>query len=187
MANYKVSAFLTELADREAIRHCLMRYSRGVDRLDEELLQSVYWPGAIDDHIIFTGTGQDFIPYVIQALGGMDQTMHMLGNILIDMDGPAAANSETYFQAFHRIPGSGSGSGSGSGVATDLIVGGRYVDRFEKRDDEWRVASRVVIIDWFREYPDSGDFGAKPLGLDIKPGLRKPNDRSYELMRKINK
>jgi hypothetical protein len=181
MRSYKVSGFLLELADREAIRHCLTRYSRGVDRLDEELLQSVYWPGAIDDHIIFTGTGQDFIPYVIKALGSMDQTMHMLGNMLINMDGTEAANTETYFQAFHRL------SGRESACATDLIVGGRYVDRFEKRDDEWRVASRVVIIDWFREYPDSGEFAAKPLGLDIKPGLRKPADRSYDLMNKIHK
>jgi hypothetical protein len=179
MSKYKVKTFESELADREAIRHCLNRYSRGVDRLDEELLQSVYWPGAIDDHIIFTGTGQDFIPFVIKALGAMDQTMHMLGNMLIDMDGKSAATAETYFQAFHRVPGE-------SGVAADLIVGGRYVDRFEKRDDEWRISARTVIIDWFRQYADSGDWSAKPLGLDIEPGLRKPDDRSYALMKRVN-
>ena len=175
MNTYQCSDFLRELADREAIRHCLARYCRGIDRLDQELLESVYWPGAMDDHVSFVGTGQDFIPYVTQALGPMRQTQHLIGNILIDMISATAADCETYFQAFHSIPDS-------SGGARDLFVGGRYVDRFEKRQDEWRVASRVVIIDWFREYPDSGDFSVKPLGLDIKPGLRRPADRSYQLL-----
>jgi len=177
MGAYKCAAFLEELADREAIRHCLARYCRGIDRLDEDLLQSVYWDGAMDDHVNFVGTGQDFIPHVFGALGPMRQTQHLIGNILIDMDGKSAAHCETYFQAFHSIP-----KGSDGG-AQDLFVGGRYVDRFEKRDDEWRIASRVVIIDWFREYPDSGEFADKPLGLDIRPGLRKPLDRSYSLMK----
>jgi hypothetical protein len=175
MSAYTCSAFVEELADREAIRHCLARYCRGIDRLDEELLQSVYWDGATDDHVNFVGTGQDFIPFVYRALQPMHQTQHLIGNILIDLDGKTAAHCETYFQAFHSIPNTGGG-------ASDLFVGGRYVDRFEKRSDEWRIASRVVIIDWFREYPDSGDFADKPLGLDIKPGLRKPQDRSYSLI-----
>ena len=37
-----VSQFKSELADRETNRDCLYRYSRGVDRYDEELLRSVY-------------------------------------------------------------------------------------------------------------------------------------------------
>jgi hypothetical protein len=155
-----------------------MRYCRGVDRLDEDLLQGVYWPGAIDDHISFVGTGQDFITHCIKALSTMDQTMHLLGNILIEMEGESTAHTETYFHAFHRLRPE-------SGRPEDLMVGGRYVDRFEKRLDEWRIASRVVIIDWFREYSDSCDWDSKPLGLDIKPGGRKPVDRSYELMKKL--
>ena len=177
MGTYRCTTFLEELADREAIRHCLARYCRGIDRLDEGLLQSVYWPGATDDHVNFVGTGQDFIPHVLRALEPMRQTQHLIGNILIDMDGKSAAHCETYFQAFHSIPKADGGS------AGDVFVGGRYVDRFEKRDDEWRIASRVVIIDWFREYSDSGEFSDKPLGLDIKQGLRMPRDRSYSLLK----
>ena len=33
---WTVSQFRDELADREAIRHCLLRYARGVDRIDED-------------------------------------------------------------------------------------------------------------------------------------------------------
>jgi SnoaL-like domain len=48
-----VAQFRDELADREAIRDCLYRYSRGVDRCDEDMLRSVYWEDAFDDHVLF--------------------------------------------------------------------------------------------------------------------------------------
>ena len=165
---------VVELADREAIRHCLMRYCRGIDRLDRELLDSVYWPDATDDHIIYSGNAGGFINFVIDVLSQLDQTQHLVGNVLIDMSGPDMASSESVFQAFHRLPGADG--------ASDLFVGGRYVDRLEKRNDEWRILVRTVIIDWFRSYPDSGEFSEKPMGMDTQPGGRKPDDRSYRLM-----
>lgn len=175
MKDYSVTKFHAELADREAIRHCLLRYCRGIDRLDRSLLDTVYWPGAIDDHVNFVGSGEDFIDFVLVALGAMHQTQHLLGNMLIELDSRGEADSETYFQAFHAIPRE-------DGTVWDLLVGGRYVDRFEKRADEWRIARRTVIIDWFREYPDSGDFSERPIGLEITPGRRAPDDRSYDLV-----
>jgi hypothetical protein len=169
-----VSQLAVELADREAIRHCLMRYCRGIDRLDRELLDSVYWPDATDDHIIYSGNASGFINFVIDVLSQLDQTQHLVGNVLIDMSGPDMASSESVFQAFHRLPGAVG--------ASDLFVGGRYVDRLEKRNDEWRILARTVIIDWFRSYQDSGEFSEKPMGMDTQPGGRKPDDPSYSLM-----
>lgn len=165
---------MAELADREAIRHCLMRYCRGIDRLDRELLDSVYWPDATDDHIIYSGSASGFVDFVIDTLSPLDQTQHLVGNVLIDITGSDRATCESVFQAFHRLPGIES--------ASDLFVGGRYVDVLEKRSDEWRIQARTVIIDWFRSYPDSGDFSEKPMGMDTQPGGRKPDDRSYVLL-----
>lgn len=51
----KLSQIREEMADREAIRDCLYRYARGVDRCDEELLRSAYWENAMDDHCLFVG------------------------------------------------------------------------------------------------------------------------------------
>src|SRR5580692_7323689 len=56
-----VSQIKDELADREAIKDCLYRYSRGIDRCDMELLRSAYWPGAMDTHTGFKGTIEEFI------------------------------------------------------------------------------------------------------------------------------
>ena len=65
---------------------------------------------------------------------------------LIDAD-RLSAHCETYFQAFHSIPRT-------RGGASDLFVGGRYVDRFEKRNGEWRVAHRTLVF---------GDVVAEPM------------------------
>lgn len=172
--NKSTSQFAAELADREAIRDCLYRYCRAIDRLDEPLLRSVYWPGAVDEHVGFEGTGEEFVEHVFEALTPLDQTMHSLSNILIDVAGDDA-RVESYFHAFHRIPRE-------DGSRWDLIVGGRYVDRFEKRGDVWKIGHRVVIIDWLREYPDSADWSALPLGMQTQPGGKWPADRSHGLL-----
>ena len=53
------SQILIELADREAIRECLYRYSRGVDRLDADMVRSAYWPDCTDNHMGFCGNAED--------------------------------------------------------------------------------------------------------------------------------
>lgn len=170
-----VSQIGAELADREAIRDCLMRYARGIDRCDVDLLRTIYWPGATDEHIEFSGSAEEFIDYCIPLMQKMDQTVHLLGNILIDIEG-ATANVETYFQAFHRVHGGGDNR-------HDLVLGGRYVDKMERRQDQWKVASRVVLVDWFRAYEDSADWSKGLLGMTVVASGRHPNDRSYELLK----
>jgi hypothetical protein len=44
-----------------------MTYSRGIDRLDRELLMSVYHEDAIDDHGVFVGNREEFADWAIAA------------------------------------------------------------------------------------------------------------------------
>lgn len=169
-----VTQFASELADREAIRDCLMRYSRACDRLDLDLLRTCYWPDAIDEHAGFKGNREEFIKYIEGAIGSMEITQHFLGNILIMIDGDVA-KTETYYQAYHRIPGEG-------GVPFDMVGSGRYIDQFEKRNDEWRISRRFVTTDWLRVYTDSTDWNNPPLGIVPVPGMHKPDDPSFRLL-----
>ncbi len=41
---------LTEFLDREAIRDCIFRHCRSIDRADGEALCSAYWPDRTDRH-----------------------------------------------------------------------------------------------------------------------------------------
>ena len=59
---------LLEAADKQEIRDVLMRYGRGVDRLDEDLLRSCYHDDSFDDHGHWKGNGQDFAAFIVESL-----------------------------------------------------------------------------------------------------------------------
>jgi hypothetical protein len=139
---------LQRLLDKDAIRDAIYRYARGVDRSDFELVRSTYHPGAYDDHGDFKGTIEEFIPWLQQRLADDEVGMHHLGNCLIEFESAEAALVETYFVSQRLRPAVGEDlKWVGD---NDLICRqrwGRYVDRFEKRDGDWRVASRTVVFD----------------------------------------
>lgn len=169
------SRILAELADREAIRECLCRYARGVDRLDADMVRSAYWHDCVDEHLGFIGDAEAFIAWSFPIMAGMDQTLHMIGNHLVTIRGDEA-DAETYFHGIHRV-------NLPDGGKSDVIGAGRYLDRLEKRADEWRIARRLVVTDWFRQYPDSADWSRGMLGIIVEPGGRFPDDESYRRIR----
>lgn len=125
------------LLDKQAIWECLNRYCRGIDRFDADLLRKAYWPDAEDDHGEFVGNVEDFIRWVF-ALHELNQisTQHQLTTHNIELDGHSA-HGETYYIYTVR-----------NRDESVWIAGGRYIDRFEKRGDEWRIASRYCITEW---------------------------------------
>ncbi len=160
---------LKSIAARTAIRDVLERYCRGIDRLDAELITSVYWPEAIDDHGIYKGPGKDFAPVVIPLLrDNYRGTMHSLHQSLIELHG-SSAKSETYFVAYHF-------GGDANGKFID-IAGGRYVDLLEERYGEWRISDRVVVIEWSRI---DRNIETSPLPTDLFiPARRDRQDIAY--------
>ena len=170
----KVSQLVSELADREAIRDCLYRYCRGVDRCDEDMLRSVYWEDAFDDHCLFAGKREELIAWVLPLLRQRESTSHTISNILIRVFGDKA-HAESYFEGYHVIRTETGPKG--------FLQGGRYLDSFERRQGEWRIAVRKVVVDWFREYAQAGDWRKGPQGqTQIEPGGRCPEDESYSLL-----
>jgi hypothetical protein len=148
---------------RAAISDVLARYCRGIDRLDLEGVRDCYWPDATDSHGGFHGTRDEFVAWVATLLARFESTMHFLGNVLIEVEGNAAV-AETYALAFHRS--------AESKLSLNLIVGVRYVDRFEKRRGAWKIAKRVCVTEWSRIDDEAGRF-------PIAPGhLRGARDRS---------
>lgn len=174
----KVDQVQRELADREAIRDLLYRYARGVDRIDAELLHSVYWDDAVDNHSSFNGNAHEFVDWMAPRLKTLEQSSHYIINILIEIHGDVAA-VESSFYAYHR-------RGDAQRGPHDYVIGGRYVDRMEKRDGEWRIAYRKVLWDWYRTYTDSADW-ANPIGGYPFQTNHRPNDFSYELFEDVRK
>ena len=159
---------LEELVARAEITDCLYRYCRGVDRGDVELIRSVYHPDATDDHGVWKGAGFDFAPYIVNDMNQVALLgQHHLTNIMIELHGNIAA-VECYYVAYHPLL-------DDSGQNEHVLFGGRYLDRFEHRDSNWKIAERTVLIDFARP------LGPLPLWAGdemFKPSGRGDNDSS---------
>lgn len=164
-------AKLRELVDRQEIWDVLLRYSRGLDRLDREMIRSCYHDDAVDDHHIYVGRPDDFIDW---AFGySLDYNVvhhHGLSNHRCELDGDDA-HAETYytFLGVNRAP-------------PHLLSMGRYVDHFQKRDGQWRIADRVCVIEHSFDLQDSaiqsGDGPAAALAASLGPPLTASRDRA---------
>jgi hypothetical protein len=161
------------LMDRAEIEDCLARYCHGVDRGEEELLRSAYWPDATDDHIFIKGGREEAIKWIMDVVRDQEQAMHAISNVLIRIEGDEA-RVQTYYNSYHRIRGR-------SGAPKDLTMAGRYLDRMEKRDGEWRIAERKVVMDWWRNYSDSADWERGLFGAKFEVGKRGAADPSAAL------
>jgi hypothetical protein len=134
-----------ELIARAEIYDVLMTYCRAVDRGDVELLRSIYWAGAQERHGGFRGTGHDFASYIVEKMDAPRFIgQHHITNISYRFDGPDEARVESYFLAFQPYIAEGGPSLLG-------FIGGRYHDRFERRQGRWKVLDRLVILDWSRD------------------------------------
>jgi hypothetical protein len=164
---------LKTLWAKELIREIYQRYARGIDRCDGELLKTVYWPDAVEDHAgFFKGRGYELMAQLLPRLRAAGGPNHrMFGQIAVDLDGDTA-NVEAYFFGFNRF--------IHDQVAVDLFAAGRYLDRVEQRDGEWRVAARSVVFDWFKEVP-ALDLEAGIMGAPRTLSKQFPDDQFYTL------
>jgi len=151
------------LKDRADIRDCLVRYCRGVDRLDWELAETAYHPDAIDDRGAITANPRDYLAWSRGNIEPASWTSHNLGNIAYDIDGDTA-HTETYVMTF-----------VGSPDESEVTIGGaRYISRFERRDGEWRLIRQETAMDYRMTAK------VEPLPGRALRGRRDRTDRSYD-------
>jgi hypothetical protein len=159
---------LQRLLDEHAIRRRLLEYCRGVDRLDADLVRGVYHPDGTDDHGSFVGLGVDFADYVVRRLGETcEATMHVVGDSIIDFAGADTAFVETQVHAYQQRRDE-----QGPFLET---FGGRYVDRFERRHGDWKIAHRLVVHDWDKVERIQPAFAP----AKFTDGIRNGDDPSY--------
>jgi hypothetical protein len=143
------------LVDSTRIRDLMSRYARAVDRFDLEALRAVYHPDAHDDHGGYRGGADGLLEYVAAQTASMRQVMHFLGQCLIEFAGADVAVCETYFMTAHTLgPGQRMYGAGGTGSPVQISMFGRYVDRVECRDGDWKIAERVVVFEATRLYTD---------------------------------
>ncbi|MFO1268592.1 MAG: nuclear transport factor 2 family protein [Rubrivivax sp.] len=177
-------ADLADLTDREAIRDALYRYCRGIDRADEAMLRSAYWPDATDCHGAYRGSAGGFIERALPNLRAGGRGVHQVSNVLSELHGAQnddaggpgrTAAVESSFFALQT---------SAAAPAQCTVLCGRYLDRFEKRGAEWRIAARTVVYDWIEERgcPELASDDATLFGRRQPTGRRDAGDPLYAFL-----
>jgi ketosteroid isomerase-like protein len=132
-----LEARLRNLVDKDEIADVLARYCRGVDRCDAELIASAFHPDAIDEHSYRILSGAEVGPFLVDRMRTtFKASLHTMLQSRIEVDGDSATG-ETYYVAWLL-------SDEGGKERIDQAEG-RYIDRFERRGGQWRIAHRVVL------------------------------------------
>jgi hypothetical protein len=128
---------------RAEIHDLLMAYARGVDRADEALLASIFTDDSTVISGVVNGPGKDFAQQITAFVSqNLEMCFHSVANEWIDVRGDEAVG-EHYVIA--QMVQSG----------TEVLTGGRYIDRYVKRDGKWLIQSRTFVADWNHSHPST--------------------------------
>jgi hypothetical protein len=151
-----VSADSEYLLDRLAIRDLVDGYAFRVDSDD---------PGSASE--LFTADGELRIfergrrepvrertgrEAIAAAMGGLDRydtTLHVVGNHRVDIDGDTA-EGETYCLAHHIR---GIEGADGRMAPHDYVMHIRYLDRYARTEEGWRIARRHLQVEFTEDRP----------------------------------
>jgi hypothetical protein len=152
---------LLALLDREKIRACIARLARGEDRRDPDLISASCWPDLTSDYGVFAGGFHEYLAWVVPGSPAVSVTQHVLGQSLVELAGETA-RAETQIIAYHRV--------NMGAQERDTCIGGRYLDRFERRGQEWRLAHRTMLYDWLQDLGNSVDWSQGLMGMKFSSG-----------------
>jgi hypothetical protein len=187
---------IRELCDREEIKQTIHTYCRAIDRLDEDLLRSLYHPDGVDLHGSFAGNAHEFATFIIARIKRMTTYgFHSITQSIIDVDGDSAF-AESIYIAYHRI-GAGwepistyfgetyaaAAREAGTlGREHENSCGGRYLDRFERRDGVWKILRRRITNEWNRNGVTTDLYDEGEIAHYNLPGARDRTDPVYAMM-----
>jgi hypothetical protein len=161
-----LEAALRDLADKHEIEQVLVNHGRGIDRSDNALMGGCYHPGATVEYGVFAGPAAEFCAMVTGAPLERPPTTHRTSNIWIRIDGDRAV-AESYGLGY-RDEEEGDGR-------VQRLMGGRYLDRLERRGGVWKIVHRVFVLDWNMNLPWSLDLEGR-LFTGATLGARRAGD-----------
>ena len=160
---------LQSLIDKQALAELVHTYCRACDRRDFALLRTLYHDDAIDDHgTMFRGSADEFLAWLPSVMANFEATVHSITNTLFIVRGDEA-QGELYTHAYHRTP---------VPDAREIIIGGRYLDRYARRAGSWKFLHRSLALDWVRvEAVDASAY--REFAAGAPPGRIDAGDPSY--------
>lgn len=137
---------LDDVRDRQEITEVCYRYAISLDSGDWAALATCFTPDAVAHYR--SGAPSRGYPAietrVRSALAPLAASQHLVSNVVVTLAGDTA-ESVCYLQAQHLRPGTDGGD--------RYLVAGRYLDRFVRSADGWRIAERRLEISWTKGNP----------------------------------
>jgi ketosteroid isomerase-like protein len=163
-------ALLQEMLDEFQLRKLVHGYCRAVDRGDLAKLRELYHHDAEDAHGAFsTGSVDDFLGELAAARPYIRSMQHNITTVNFAVSGDSA-EGEIYTIATHTF--------SAGDRDVDVVVGGRYLDKYEKRDDTWKFIERTIVTDWAHVNDPSIVDLSHPITRDTLKGSPDTDDPS---------
>lgn len=159
---------LDVVLSKQALLELCMAYARAVDRADQQLLASLFHEDAVVVSGLVNGTGRKFAEEIVaHVTGNLQRCFHSVANFWFEVSGDRAVG-ESYVIATFTAGGK------------DSMVGGRYVDSFERRGGAWKFASRTFVTDWNMTHPSTFESDGMYASLTTR-GCFGPQDPVYKL------
>jgi hypothetical protein len=163
---------LQEMLDEHALRKLVHAYCRAVDRGDIAALRELYHHDAVDAHGAFsTGSVEKFFEQLVVSRPYLRAMAHNITTVNFSIEGNSA-EGEIYNIAVHTLVA--------KGRDVDLVIGGRYLDKYEKRDNVWKLLERSIVTDWARVTDPSSMDMSHPITADTLKGALDETDPSYQ-------
>jgi ketosteroid isomerase-like protein len=165
-------ALLREVLDEFALRKLVHAYCRAVDRGDFAKLRELYHNDAVDAHGEFsTGGVDEFLSTLAASRPHIRSMQHNITTVNFAINGQVA-EGEVYTIAMHTF--------GAEARDVDVIVGGRYLDKYEKRDDTWKIIERTIVTDWARVNDPSSVDLSHPITRGTLKGSTGADDPSRQ-------
>jgi len=170
---------LQALLDKQEITELVHSYCNAADRHDHDKMRTLYHEDAVDDHgAFFKGLAMEFIDALPAIQAPMLILHHNVTTVNLAVEG-SYAEGEIYVLAFHQV--------QTGGEPVDLLIGGRYFDKYEKRAGVWKFSHRAVVADWATFNDPSRVHLNHPMIEGSHLGKPGPDDPSYGFFRLLKR
>ena len=138
---------LATLLSERALRDIVAILASATDRADPEAMTSAMHADATVSLGVMDGVGRDLTRALTDMIrANMTACFHSLGQSRFAIDGDRA-RGETYVTAYFA---------TGGDSPAQTLTGGRYLDRFERREGSWKLSERRFVQDWATPLPGTG-------------------------------
>jgi hypothetical protein len=166
VASEHSDARIDQALSKQALHDLGVAYARAVDRADASLMASVFHEDATVVTGVFNGNAAEYAVKIVDYVrANIERCFHSLANEWYEVRGDDAVG-ESYVIANTTAGG------------RDTLIGGRYIDSYQRRNGVWKIKARTFVVDWTNTQPTSYETGGMYAALTAR-GCYGKNDPVY--------